>query len=257
MIAPTASATPVTIGRSIVAENTFTGLYGAGKRLARLVAPDGRKTGGIWLGCRLLATRACPLTGLDSLEEYKSFTLSERADRLETVGGKRVACAAGLSERGPFRVFSEEACHPGASPETDVHDAAARPEHARDFADGGGAVGRGERADQPGRIIDNRNVEGVILGRERCRQCDLDFDQYTRVSGPFACASCRFVVRHDCDRAAGQADFGRYRAQAAAVFASHLNQTVAHLHAGHANDQHVRIAGFGEWIQHVNSLLCD
>ena len=53
----------------------------------------------------------------------------------------------------------------------------------------------------------------------------------------------RFVRHHD-DGASGQSDLGGNGGEPSAVRAADLHELVAHLHAGHADDEHVGIVAF-------------
>jgi len=91
-------------------------------------------------------------------------------------------------------------------------------------------------------VSDDGQVECVVGQRELRGRRDLDLDEHAGVLGRFLRAPRGRLVRRDQRGAAGQADLAGHRRQPSAVRAADLQERVAHLHAGHADDQQIRVA---------------
>ena len=70
---------------------------------------------------------------------------------------------------------------------------------------------------------------------------DDDLDEDAGLGRALGRARLRRPVGHDGDRPPGETDLAGDRREASAVGAANLHQAIAHFHAGHADDQLVRI----------------
>ena len=110
------------------------------------------------------------------------------------------------------------------------------------LADRGDAIFGAHRAEQPAGVVDDREIERVVLERQPRRRRDFDFDEHAGLA-PRPCARAPPTLRPATtatarpDRPTLRGD----RAEPPAVRAADLHEAVAHLHAGHADDERVGI----------------
>ena len=188
-----------------------------------------------------------------AFDEHEAFALGERAHRLEAVGLERAR--AGRRTRTALRARRAGAPRPPRGAGADDHHAAAGAQHARAASRiDGDAIFGAHRAEQPAGVVDDGEVELVGIERQPRRRRDLDLDQHAGVGGALARARRRRFVRATSDRAARQADLAGDRAQASAVRAADLHELIAQLHAGHADDEEMRVVAFQEHRRSCSEL---
>ena len=110
------------------------------------------------------------------------------------------------------------------------------------------------RAEEAIRVVDHDQIESLVLDGQVGGRRGFHVHEHAGICGAFLRARRRRLVGDDRHRAPREADLRGNRAESSAVRAPDLSEALTELHAGHADDERMRVAAASKRIQHPVEL---